>query len=160
MTVNKTPTKARRFLLKTFTKSKQTKIENETKLPHRATHPVYYENILFIKRTPIVVNHGIIDGHDVKTWPPTNTIVKDDILYRIIKSKILVITRRANWPMEFDRNEKKLNNKPNKNLPANTEIRNKLENLVYRGYYLLQKNSGSNIFYRSDNLTLWFTKTE
>ena len=89
MIANKTPTKTRNFLLKTFAKNKQTEIENGTKFSHRATHLVYYENILPIKKISIVFNHGIIDGNNVKIWPPINTILKDDILYKIIKSKFL-----------------------------------------------------------------------
>ena len=47
MIANKTPTKTRKFLLKTITQNKKNTNRKETKFPHGATHPFYNENILF-----------------------------------------------------------------------------------------------------------------
>ena len=65
----------------------------------------------------------------------------------------IVKTKRTNWPMEFDRNGKILNNKPNNFFLPTSKYEKIIYILIYRKYHVLQKNSGAIFFYRIDNLT-------
>ena len=97
----------------------------------------------------------IVKQDDENTWPPSNTVLGNDILFRVLATKVSTRSRSGRRPEDFDENGDILKKRPNRGHIADARHDGVLLDIVFKGYYVLIGDVGATTMTKRSEAKPW-----